>query len=130
MKKTRLYDHHIALGGRMVDFAGWELPVQYPTGPTGEHVAVRTAAGLFDIDHMGQFELTGIDAVPFLNSIQVADVGRLEPLDARYSLLPYADGTIVDAHYHVLDSAELPAAVVEQAREVLARPDYQQGALF
>ncbi|WP_343414440.1 hypothetical protein [Candidatus Amarolinea dominans] len=54
MNRTFLYDVHVALGGRMVDFAGWELPVQYPTGPLEEHKRVREAAGLFDIDHMGQ----------------------------------------------------------------------------
>lgn len=53
MRKTPLYDTHVALGGRMVEFAGYALPVQYPAGPIAEHQAVRTAAGLFDIDHMG-----------------------------------------------------------------------------
>ena len=57
--KTPLYDSHVEMGGRMVEFAGYLLPVQYPTCPTLEHAAVRNAAGLFDIDHMGQFELTG-----------------------------------------------------------------------
>ncbi len=56
MRRTNLYETHLSLGGRMVDFAGWELPVQYPAGPIQEHHAVRQAAGLFDIDHMGQFE--------------------------------------------------------------------------
>ena len=70
MYKTPLYDTHVALGGRMVEFAGWGLPVQYPTGPTVEHQAVRTAAGLFDIDHMGQFELRGPDADAFLRRHQ------------------------------------------------------------
>ncbi|MCB0070622.1 MAG: hypothetical protein KDE20_04155, partial [Caldilineaceae bacterium] len=74
MQRTRLYDRHVALGGRMVDFAGWELPVQYPTGPTVEHHAVRTAAGLFDIDHMGQFDLRGADADAFLQAVQVWDI--------------------------------------------------------
>ena len=105
MKRTALYDKHIELGGRMVDFAGWELPVQYPTGPTAEHVAVRTAAGLFDIDHMGQFELSGHDATAFLQSVQVADVSSDAVWQARYSLLPYADGTLVDDIflYHLPD---------------------------
>lgn len=80
----------------MVDFAGWELPVQYPTGPTKEHTAVRTSAGLFDIDHMGQFELSGRDAAAFLELVQVTGVGSTEVGQAQYSLLPYADGTLVD----------------------------------
>ena len=96
MQRTRLYDRHVELGGRMVDFAGWELPVQYPTGPTVEHHAVRTAAGLFDIDHMGQFDLRGADADAFLQAVQVWDIAGMADYDAHYSLLLYADGTIVD----------------------------------
>ncbi|MCC6458433.1 MAG: glycine cleavage system aminomethyltransferase GcvT [Caldilineaceae bacterium] len=96
MPRTALYDAHVALGGRMVEFAGWELPVQYPTGPTAEHHAVRTAAGLFDIDHMGQFEVRGPDAEPFLQLIQSWDINRMAQQEAHYGLLTYADGTIVD----------------------------------
>ncbi len=94
--KTPLYDTHVEMGGRMVEFAGYMLPVQYPTGPTAEHFAVRTAAGLFDIDHMGQFELTGPDAGLFLQYIQVWDIDSMADYDAHYSLLLYGDGTVVD----------------------------------
>jgi len=80
----------------MVPFAGWELPVQYPTGPIREHHAVRQAAGLFDIDHMGQIEIRGPDAVPFLQRVQTWDVRTMAPQEAHYSLLCYADGGIVD----------------------------------
>jgi aminomethyltransferase len=96
MQQTRLYDRHMAMGGRMVPFAGWELPVQYPTGPLAEHQAVRSAAGLFDIDHMGQFEVEGPDAEAYLQHVQVWDVARMDTWDAHYSMLTYADGTIVD----------------------------------
>jgi aminomethyltransferase len=96
MARTGLYDTHLRLGGRMIDFAGWQLPVQYPTGPVQEHHAVRTAAGLFDIDHMGQFELTGRDTEAFLQYVQVGNVTDMAVFEARYSLLTYADGTIVD----------------------------------
>ncbi len=96
MQRTRLYESHVELGGRMVPFAGWELPVQYPTGPLAEHHAVRTAAGLFDIDHMGQFTLTGPDADAFLQAVQVYDIGQMQTWDAHYSLLCYEDGTIID----------------------------------
>ena len=96
MRRTNLYETHLSLGGRMVDFAGWELPVQYPTGPIQEHHAVRSAAGLFDIDHMGQFELSGPDAEAFLQFVQVADIAVMDVMDARYSLLTYGDATIVD----------------------------------
>lgn len=96
MQRTRLYESHVALGGRMVPFAGWELPVQYPTGPLVEHNAVRTAAGVFDIDHMGQFSLTGPDADAFLQFVQVYDSSQMQVWDAHYSLLCYEDGTIID----------------------------------
>lgn len=96
MQQTPLYESHLALGGRIVDFAGWALPVQYPTGPTVEHQAVRTAAGLFDIDHMGQIELTGPDANAFLQHIQPWDIGQMALNEAHYSLLLYPEGTIVD----------------------------------
>ena len=96
MNRTPLYASHIALGGRMVEFAGYELPVQYPSGPTAEHHAVRTAAGLFDIDHMGQVELRGPDADAFLQHIQVWDIQQMALYEAHYSLLLYENGTIVD----------------------------------
>jgi len=94
--RTPLFDTHVAMGGRMVEFAGYELPVQYPSGPTAEHHAVRTAAGLFDIDHMGQFELSGPDADACLQNLQVWDIAQMNEGDAHYSVLCYADGTIVD----------------------------------
>lgn len=96
MKQTRLYDRHVDLGGRMVPFADYELPVQYTAGPNAEHRSVRTAAGVFDIDHMGQFALSGEDALAYLQYVQVADVSTLAEWEARYSLLCYEDGTIVD----------------------------------
>jgi aminomethyltransferase len=96
MKRTQLYEQHVALGGRMVDFAGWELPVQYPTGPLEEHRRVREAVGLFDIDHMGQVVVEGPDALDFLQRVQVNDLSTLEVAGARYSLMCYADGTVVD----------------------------------
>ena len=96
MARTQLYQTHLDLGGRMVDFAGWELPVQYLAGPTAEHHAVRNVAGLFDISHMGQVEVTGPDALDFLQIVQVRDLSRLAVNQAAYSLLLYSDGGIVD----------------------------------
>ena len=96
LQRTPLYETHVAMGGRMVEFAGYELPVQYPTGPTAEHHAVRTAAGLFDIDHMGQFELAGPDADACLQQLQVWDIRSMQLGDAHYSLLCYDDGSVVD----------------------------------
>ena len=96
MQQTPLYEKHVELGARIVNFAGWALPVQYPTGPLTQHHAVRTAAGLFDIDHMGQFELSGPDAERFLQHVQVWDISSMQPYESHYSLLLYDDGTIVD----------------------------------
>ena len=96
-RHTGLYEEHLRLHGRMVPFAGWELPVQYDgLGPTVEHQAVRTCAGLFDIDHMGQVQVTGPQALAFLQGIQVADLSTVALHDARYSLMCYADGGVVD----------------------------------
>ena len=95
-RKTALYDRHVQLGARMVDFAGWVLPVQYPTGPIAEHRAVRADAGLFDIDHMGQVMIEGREALPFLQAVMTADVSRLALGSAHYSLMCYDDGGIVD----------------------------------
>lgn len=96
MQRTPLYDTHVAMGGRMVEFAGYGLPVQYPSGPLVEHHAVRTAAGIFDIDHMGQFELAGPDADLFLQLVQVWDIDQMALHDAHYSLLLYNDATVID----------------------------------
>lgn len=96
LRRTRLYPIHLALGARMVPFAGWEMPVQYPTGPLAEHRAVREAVGLFDIDHMGQLEVRGPDATAFLQRVQTWDLTQMAEGDAHYSLACYADGGIVD----------------------------------
>ena len=96
LKRTELYQWHVDHGGRMVPFAGWEMPVQYPTGPIQEHNATRQAAGLFDIDHMGQIEVRGPEAEAFVNQLVTYDVTRMKILDAHYALFCYADGGIVD----------------------------------
>jgi aminomethyltransferase len=96
----------------MVPFAGWEMPVQY-TSPLEEHATVRSAAGLFDIDHMGQVIVSGPDAFEFLQYMVTSDVGELAEWEANYSLLCYDDGTTVDdifiyhlpEHYYVVVNA-------------------------
>ena len=95
MNRTPLYDAHRALGARMVDFAGWEMPVQY-RGIIDEHVAVRTRAGLFDVSHMGEIELRGPSALAACQRATANDVGRLRDGAAQYSLLLHPDGGIVD----------------------------------
>lgn len=96
LKLTNLHDWHVTHGGRMVPFAGWEMPVQYPTGPIEEHRATREAAGLFDIDHMGQMEVRGPEAEAFVNWLVTYDVRQMAMFDAHYSLMCYPDGGIVD----------------------------------
>lgn len=94
-KRTPLADRHIALGARMIDFAGWYMPVQY-TGIVDEHHTVRNAAGLFDLGHMGQVEVDGNDALEYLQFISTNDVSRLAPGEAQYSMMLYPDGGVVD----------------------------------
>lgn len=93
---TPLHDAHVALGGKMVPFAGFSMPVQYPTGITAEHRAVREAAGLFDVSHMGEFELRGPDADRFLQYVTVNDVSRVAVGQAQYSALCREDGCVLD----------------------------------
>ena len=95
LKETPLRERHEALGARLVPFAGWLMPVQY-TGILQEHRAVRSAAGLFDLGHMGQVEVSGPDALPFLQQVTTNDVAALEPGRAQYSLLPNERGGVVD----------------------------------
>jgi aminomethyltransferase len=94
-QKTPLYDRHVALGARMIPFAGWIMPVQY-AGIINEHKTVRSAAGLFDLGHMGQVAVSGPDAAAFLQYITTNDVAALEPGEAHYSLLPNEQGGVVD----------------------------------
>lgn len=96
LKKTPLNAAHRALGGKMVDFGGWDMPVQYPTGVIEEHMATRTRAGLFDVSHMGEIWVEGPDAIAFVNSITSNDVTKLADGQAHYSTLPNADGGVVD----------------------------------
>jgi len=104
-KRTALYDRHIAAGAKMVDFAGWELPIQYPTGPKEEHLIVRRTAGLFDIDHMGQIMVSGPDALAFLQRMLTANIAAIAHQQAGYALMCYSDGAVVDdAFVYNLDS--------------------------
>ena len=109
LNRTELYSWHVTNGGRMVPFAGWEMPVQYPTGPIQEHNATREAAGLFDIDHMGQIEVRGSEAEAFVNWIVTYDVAQMKLLDAHYALFCYADGGVIDDLFvYRLPDPEIP----------------------
>ncbi len=95
VKKTPLNEEHKTLGARMVPFGGWEMPVQY-TGVKEEHLAVRNRVGLFDVSHMGEFTVTGPDALAFVQYITCNDVAALAHKQVQYSALTYPEGTIVD----------------------------------
>jgi len=96
LQRTQLYQWHVDHGGRMVPFAGWEMPVQYPSGPIEEHHITRRSAGLFDIDHMGQFTVTGPEAEAYLNLLVTWDVSRMAENDAHYALMCHKHGGVVD----------------------------------
>jgi len=95
LKKTSLHATHVALGARMVPFAGWDMPVEY-AGISAEHLAVRAAAGLFDVSHMGEIEIAGKDALAAVQHISSNDASRLQVNQAHYSALTTPEGTFVD----------------------------------
>ncbi|NOT55910.1 MAG: glycine cleavage system aminomethyltransferase GcvT [Deltaproteobacteria bacterium] len=103
-KRTPLYDTHRALGARMIEFGGWEMPVQY-SGILAEHQAVRTKAGLFDLSHMGEIEIHGPRALEVCQELLVTNVARVQLGQAQYSILCYPDGGVVDdiIVYHLAD---------------------------
>ena len=96
LKRTPLHDIHVALGAKMVPYAGYEMPVQYPTGITTEHKAVRERAGMFDVSHMGEFIVRGKDAVKFVNHVTTNDVAALAVGQAHYSAILNERGTFED----------------------------------
>src|SRR5437762_4873905 len=95
LQRTPLHDRHVALGARMVPFAGWELPVQY-TGVIPEHRAVRTDWGVFDVSHMGELEVEGPRAAELLQRLLSNDLDRVAVGGAQYTLLTNERGGIVD----------------------------------
>lgn len=94
-KQTFLHDKHVALGARMVDFAGWDMPVQY-SSIIEEHKTVREAVGLFDVSHMGEVIVYGEDALPYLNKLVPQDLTKLVDLKAVYCQLTNKQGGIID----------------------------------
>ena len=94
-KRTPLYGAHRRAGAKMVEFAGWEMPVQY-SGVIDEHVAVRTRAGLFDVSHMGEIVIRGPGALELCQKISANDVSRIKLKQAQYNLLMNEKGGIVD----------------------------------
>ena len=86
MKRTVLYAAHRRAGGRMVEFAGWEMPVQY-SGVIAEHMAVRSRAGLFDVSHMGEIAVRGAGAEAMCQRLTANDLARMQVYQAQYNLL-------------------------------------------
>src|ERR1700758_1811779 len=96
LSRTPLYDLHLRLGARMGGFAGYSLPVNYPSGIIGEHLHTRARASLFDVSHMGQAVLAGRNAARRLETLVPGDIAALAPGRMRYTLLLNTDGHILD----------------------------------
>ncbi len=99
LKRTQLYDQHVSLGATMVDFGGWEMPVQYPSGIVAEHLYTRSFCSLFDVSHMGRLLIEGKDRVAFLQHVLTSNVGGLDENMAQYAIIPDEDGSAVDDAY-------------------------------
>ncbi len=136
LKRTPLYEDHVRLGAKIIPFAGFEMPVQYPAGVSAEHQAVRKSAGLFDVSHMGEFAVEGPGALEFVNRVVTNDVSRLEPGQAQYTPMCREDGGIVDdlLVYHfgnwirlVVNAANIEKDFdwIERRREVLGFGDVE-----
>jgi aminomethyltransferase len=95
-KRTPLYEEHVGLGGKMVPFAGFEMPVQYPSGITAEHRAVRDAAGLFDVSHMGELIVRGPQALDLVQHVSINDASRIDVGQAQYSAMCLDSGGVID----------------------------------
>jgi len=96
LRQTPLHAAHLRHQGKMVPFAGFEMPVQYPTGIRTEHAAVREAAGLFDVSHMGEFEIEGPDALALIQRVTINDASKVEVGQAQYSAMVNEDGFVLD----------------------------------
>lgn len=99
LKRTQLYATHVAAGATMVDFGGWEMPVQYPTGIVAEHLYTRDFCSLFDVSHMGRLLIEGKDRVAFLQHVLTSNVDALDLNKAQYCIIPAEDGSAVDDAY-------------------------------
>ena len=115
LKRTALFAAHQELGGKLIDFGGWEMPVQY-TGIVAEHLAVRTAAGIFDISHMGEVTVSGAAAAPFLNHVLTNDIRKLAPGQGQYTLMCNERGGAIDDLYAYRLSEQVYLLIVNAAR--------------
>jgi aminomethyltransferase len=98
-KHTPLYEEHLRLGARVVEFGGWEMPLHYPTGIIAEHLATRRYGGIFDVSHMGRLFISGDGAAAFLQHVLSNDVQALQPGEAQYTIIPNESGGAIDDAY-------------------------------
>ena len=128
LKKTAFYDIHRRLGAKIVAFAGFEMPVQY-SGILDEHRHVRTAVGVFDVSHMGEFEVRGRGALAFVQSVTINDASRLQPGRVQYSAMCYDDGGIVDdlLVYHMGDHFMLVVNAANIAKDFAWLQSHRSG---
>jgi len=99
MKRTPIYEEHLKLGARMVEFAGWEMPLNYPGGIIAEHLATRKFGGLFDVSHMGRFLISGPDALPLMQHVLTNNAAALLPGQSQYTIIQNENGGAVDDAY-------------------------------
>ena len=99
LKRTQLYEAHLAAGGTMVDFGGWEMPIQYPSGIVTEHLTTRSGCGIFDVSHMGRLLIEGPDRLAFLQYVLSSNVAAVKPGRAQYCMIPNENGGAVDDAY-------------------------------
>ncbi|MEE1200983.1 MAG: glycine cleavage system aminomethyltransferase GcvT [Christensenellales bacterium] len=131
LKRTPLYDAHVAAGATMVDFGGWEMPIQYPGGIIAEHLNDRRHCGIFDVSHMGRLIVAGPDRLAFLQKVLTSNVAALVPGRAQYCIIPTETGGAVDDAYLYMYDEERYLLVVnasntEKDLDHLAKylPDY------
>jgi aminomethyltransferase len=115
LKRTALFSAHQKLGAKLIDFGGWEMPVQY-TSITDEHLAVRNAAGIFDISHMGEVTVSGAAAKGFLNLVLTNEIGLLTPGLGQYTLMCNMRGGVIDDLYAFQLSADVYLLVINASR--------------
>ena len=115
LKRTSLYDAHKKLGGKLVEFGGWEMPVQY-TSITDEHLAVRNAAGIFDISHMGEVTVSGAGATDYLNHTLTNDIRKLTPGLGQYTLMCNERGGVIDDLYAYRLSGDVYLLIINASR--------------
>ena len=115
LKHTPLFAAHQKLGGKLIDFGGWEMPVQY-TSIMDEHQAVRTAAGIFDISHMGEVTVSGTASASFLNQVLTNDIDKLTPGLGQYTLMCNERGGVIDDLYAYCLSAGVFLLIINASR--------------